>query len=89
MNAESRNPARRLRPFSAVAWCALIMGTMLAFANYVLVLIPNSNWMRSSELYDVEHDSLTAFGRRFLLGAVGGALIGLWHAVRDSRTRKR
>ncbi len=78
----------RFRQCSRVGWIAFVFGTVLAFASYLLVLFPKDEWMRSSYLYDVEHDSLFKFGTRFLLGAVGGALVGLLHIIRTQRDRK-
>ena len=86
---KSKRTSVSLRDFSPVMWFALIFGTVVAIASYLLVLFPKSTWMRSHYLYDIEHDSVGAFCRRFLLGAAGGAIIGLLHSIRDIRDKKR
>lgn len=78
-----------LRLFSPVFWFGLIAGTVFAVASYIFVLFPKNYWMRSSYLFDVEHDTFSAFGRRFLLGAAGGAVIGLLHVIRELCDKKK
>jgi len=86
---ESKKGGVSLRDFSPMIWFALIAGTVVAIASYILVFFPKSNWMRSSYLFDIEHDSIGAFCRRFLIGAAGGAIIGFLHAIREIRDRKK
>jgi hypothetical protein len=86
---ESKKASVSLRDFSPMIWFALIAGTVVAIASYILVFFPKSSWMRSSYLFDIEHDSIGAFCRRFLLGAAGGAIIGLLHAIREIRDKKK
>lgn len=89
MKPESKKIRSHLRPFSVVFWFALIFGAVFAIGSYMLVLFPKNEWMRSTYLSDVEHDSPLAFASRFLLGAVGGAVIGLLHGIRDIRDEKK
>jgi hypothetical protein len=71
--------------FSVVFWFALIFGVVFAFGSYIGVIAPKSEWMRRVFIQDVTHDSISAFCRRFAIGASGGALIGVLTFIRDRK----
>ncbi len=88
MKSDSKKLPTDSESLATVGWLALLFGTVFAFASYLLALIPGDEWMQSSYLYNAEHDSLFKFVLRFLLGAMGGAVIGTVHTIRERRDRK-
>jgi fatty acid desaturase len=71
-----------------IVWSAVIWGTVLAVGSYLGAIAPKSEWMRKVFMGDVRADTFQAFARRFVLGAAGGAVIGVLLAIRDLRGSK-
>jgi len=70
------------RGISTIFWCALIAGIVFALSSYFGVVAPKSEWMRSIYINDVEHDNISAFCKRLMIGAGGGAIIGILLFIR-------
>ena len=75
-----------MKGVSIIFWCVLIFGFVVAFGSYIGVLAPKSEWMRSVFINDIRHDTISAFVRRLMLGAGGGAVIGTLLFVRDRKS---
>jgi len=66
---------------------ALIWGVGLAAGSYIGVLASGREWMRADFIRDVQTDTSSMFAHRFLLGLLGGAIVGLLLAIRDKQQR--
>jgi hypothetical protein len=80
-----KRKAAKWKDISIVFWFALIFGVVFAFGSYIGVIAPKSEWMRQLFMDDVRHDSISAFSRRFMIGAGGGAVIGILSFIRDRK----
>jgi hypothetical protein len=82
-DGEKKNNPTFQSIFLVVAF-ALIMGTAFAFAIYLLQFQPGDPWHYSD---DVKNDTAAKIVKRFLIGAGGGATIGVLHIIRNWRKK--
>ena len=77
--------ARWKRRASTVFWYALIFSVIFALGSYISLFNLHDFWAQDIFADDVKHDTVRAFGRRLLLGACAGAVIGLLVSIRDRK----
>ena len=68
-----------------VVFCALFLGGWFAFGDYYRQSMDGNSTRRELSRYRVERDTQSALIWRFVLGAGGGAAVGIYYAIRGDK----